>query len=88
MKKNISSLELAALVNEFDFVNSKISQVYHSEGEVLLQIHKGGKFFLRIVPGKFVCLSQDKKKSKLHPTSFCMQLRKHLNNGIIRKIYH
>jgi len=88
-KKSISSLELAAIINELQFlVNGKISQIYHQDKkEFLFQLHaqNKGKQLLKIVPGKFMCLTK-KKGVPLKPSSFCMQLRKHLNNAFIRKI--
>jgi predicted ribosome quality control (RQC) complex YloA/Tae2 family protein len=89
-KKSISSLELAALVNELQFVvKGKINQIYHQEKkELLLQLHAPGqgKQLLKIIPGKFICLTETKKDASLKPTGFCMQLRKYLNNSFIKKI--
>mgnify|MGYP001620164216 CR=1 FL=1 len=89
-KKSISSLELAALVNELQFLaNGKISQIYHPESNVLLlQLHASGrgKQLLKIISGKWLCLTQQ-KESALKPSSFCMQLRKYIDNAIIKKLY-
>lgn len=88
MKKNLASIELAAIVNELQFlVKGKVSQIYHQDKELLLQLHvpEKGKTFLRIVPGKFLCLTA-KKEMALKPSGFCMQLRKYLNNTIIRSL--
>jgi predicted ribosome quality control (RQC) complex YloA/Tae2 family protein len=88
-KKNLASLELAAIINELQFlVKGRISQVYHQEKmELLFQLHAmgEGKKLLKIVPGKFLCLTS-RKETPLKPSSFCMQLRKYLNNAFIRKI--
>ncbi len=87
-KTSISSLELAALVQELQFlVKGKISQIYHSEEELLLQIHipGKGKIFLKIISGKWLCLTEE-KNPPLTPSSFCMQLRKYLDNAIITAI--
>ena len=88
-KKNLTSFELTAIINELQFlVNGRISQVYHQEKmELLFQLHaKGeGKKLLKIVPGKFLCLT-GRKETPLKPSSFCMQLRKYLNNSFIRRI--
>jgi len=90
-KNSVSSLELAALVNELQFlVKGKVSQIYHQEKkELLLQLHAPGKGkqLLKIIPGKFLCLTSSKKESPLHPTGFSMQLRKYLNNAFIKKVY-
>jgi len=89
-KKSISSLELAALVNELQFlVNGKVSQIYHPESNVLLlQLHapRRGKQLLKIVSGKWFCLTQQ-KESALRPSGFCMQLRKYIDNAIIKNLY-
>lgn len=89
-KKSISSLELAALVNELQFlVNGKVSQIYHQEkNQLLLQLHAPGKGkqLLKIIPGKLLCLTA-LKNAPLRPSGFCMQLRKYINNSIIRNLY-
>lgn len=87
MKLPLASLELVALANELQsLLNSKISQIYQFENQFTFQFHtKKGKQFLRIIPGKFLNLTKTKKVSP-KPSSFCMQLRKLLNNSFIRKI--
>lgn len=88
-KKSISSVELAALVEEFQFLlGGKIDALYHpAEREIVLQVHvRGkGKQLLRIIAGKWLCLTQHKETS-LKPSSFCMQLRKYLEGSILRAI--
>lgn len=89
LKKSISSVELAALVNELQFlIKSKISQLYHREREVLLQFHvpRKGKQLLKVIPGKWLCLTR-RKETSLAPSSFCMQLRKYLDNAFVESIY-
>ena len=90
MKKGLTSLELAAIVNELKFlIKGKVSQIYHQEKtELLLQLHAAGKGkqFLKIVPGKLICLTE-KRNAPLRPSGFCMQLRKYLNNSVIRDFY-
>ncbi len=89
-KKSLASLELAAIINELQFlVKGKVSQIYHQEKkELLFQLHAPGKGkqLLKIVPGKFLCLT-DKKEAPLRPSGFCMQLRKHLDNAFIKDLY-
>lgn len=89
-KKSISSLELAALVNELQFlINGKVSQIYHPENNVLLlQLHapSRGKQLLKIISGKWLCLTKQ-KESALRPSGFCMQLRKYIDNAIIKNLY-
>lgn len=88
-QKSLSSLDLAALMEELRFLKrSKISQIYHQDKEVLLQLHLSGqgKQLLRIVAGGFLCLTQKKDVPQI-PSSFCLQLRKHLDGAIIKDFY-
>ncbi len=89
-KTSLSSLELAALVQELQFlIRGKVSQIYHQEKkELLLQLHAPGrgKQLLKVIPGKFLCLTE-KKETALKPSSFSMQLRKYLDNASIKSIY-
>ena len=89
MKKGISSLELAALINELQFlVRGKVSQIYHQDQEIFLQLHAvgQGKKLLKIVPGKYISLTSEKETVQ-RPSGFCMQLRKYLNNAFTKDIY-
>ncbi len=90
-KKNISSLELAALIQELQFIiKGKISQIYHQENEeILLQLHvpRLGKQLLKIIPGKWLCLMPEKEETPLRPSGFCMQLRKYISNAFIKAFY-
>ncbi|MBT4651548.1 hypothetical protein HOC13_03420 [Candidatus Woesearchaeota archaeon] len=89
VKKNLTSLELAAMTNELQFlVRGKISQIYHQDKkELLFQIHVPGegKVFLKVTPGKFIYITE-KKNAPLKPSGFCMQLRKYLDGAFIKKI--
>ncbi|HLC71901.1 MAG TPA: NFACT family protein [Candidatus Nanoarchaeia archaeon] len=90
-KKSISSLELAALVHELQFlVHGKLTNIYHPQDkELLFQIHVAnqGKQLLKIIPGKWLCLTQ-RKETTVKPSSFCMQLRKYLDNAYIKSLIH
>ena len=88
LKKSISSLELAALVHELQVLaGSKISQIYQREQELLLELHLrgAGKQFLKIIPGKWLCLTKV-KNVPLTPSNFCMQLRKYLGGAILTSV--
>ena len=89
-KNSISSLELAAIVNELQFlIRGKLSQIYHQEKKELmfqLQAQGQGKQLLKVIPGKYLCLTK-KKDAPLKPSSFCMQLRKYLGNASINNVY-
>lgn len=90
MKKNLSSIDITAIVNELQFlVNGKLSQIYQTDKrEMLLQCHAKeiGKVLLKIIPKKLLCITS-KKDTPPKPSGFCMQLRKYLSNSIIREIY-
>jgi len=90
MKKSLTSLELAAVINELQFlVRGKLSQIYHQgKKELLFQLHATGKGkqLLKIIPGKLLSLTKS-KNVPLRPSSFCMQLRKYLSNATINKLY-
>ena len=55
---------------------------------MLIQVHISqlGKVFLRIVSGKLLCFTQ-KKEVPQQPSSFCLQLRKHLDHATILDAY-
>ncbi len=88
-KKNISSFELTALINELQsVVKGKIPHLYHQEGQaLLLQFHvpNKGKQLLKIIPGKWLCTTTLKEPS-LHPSGFSMLLRKYLDNAFVKSI--
>ncbi len=87
-KKSVSSLELAAIINELQIlVKGKISQIYHQDKEIILQLHapSKGKKLLKIVPGKLLCFTNEKNAPQ-RPSGFCMQLRKYLSNAFIKAI--
>jgi predicted ribosome quality control (RQC) complex YloA/Tae2 family protein len=90
VKKNISSFEVLALVNEMKFlIHGKVSQIYHlNRKEFLFQLHarREGKKLLKIYSGKWLHFTS-KKETPMNPTGFCMQLRKYLSNAIIKDIY-
>ena len=89
-KKNLSSVEVAALVQELQIlVGGKLPQMYHQvDKEFLFQFHvpRLGKILLKVIPGKFLCLTR-KKEVPLTPSSFCMQLRKYLDNAYVKAVY-
>ncbi len=81
-------MELAALCHELQFlVGGKISQIYHDD-ELVLQLHVPGKGkqLLKIIPGKLLCLTTE-KNAPVRPSGFCMQLRKYINNAVIRSFF-
>ena len=89
MKKNLSSLEISYMLKELSFlVDQKIDKIYHPDKkELLLQFHVTGKgkHILRIIAGKYLFLTETKEEAG-EPSGFCMFLRKHLANAILRAI--
>lgn len=89
VKKNISSVEVSALVSELQFlINGKVSQIYHlTKKDFLLQLHARGKGkqLLKIVSGKWLHITHT-KETPMQPTGFCMQMRKYLSNASIKEI--
>ncbi len=90
--KSLSSVDVAAVVNELQFlVRAKVSQIYHRREkelhELLLQFHVQGKGkqLLRVIPGKWLCLT-DRKETTVTPSGFSLQLRKYLDNTILRSL--
>ncbi len=88
-KKNISSVEVAALVSEMQFlVGGKVSQIYQlNKKEFLLQLfaRNKGKKLLKIKSGKYFNFT-NKKDAPERPTGYCMLLRKHISNASIKEI--
>ena len=86
--KALSSVDIHYLVSELHFlVGAKIDKIYHPEKkELLLQFHitGTGKKILKITD-KTIYLAQTKEEGK-EPTSFCMFLRKHLDNSRLKEI--
>ncbi len=87
-KTSLSSLELAAVVNELQPLSkAKITTIYQFDREFLWELHLSGqgKKLLRIVPGKLLCVT-NKKDPGTKLTEFCRQLRRWLEGGIIVKL--
>ncbi|MFC1801568.1 NFACT family protein [Nanoarchaeota archaeon] len=89
VKTQLSSLEIAALINEFQvLINSKIDQIYQpAKKELIINFHipRKGKQLLKIQLPNFIYFTEQ-KPSMLPPPDFCLILRKHLNNSIIKKV--
>ncbi len=88
MKKDLSTLEIRQLVNEFQsLLNGRIDKIYQlSKKEFLFKIRiTGGNRFLKI-RDKFIFLHPEKEETPAKPTTFCMVLRKHLEGRKVSKI--
>ncbi len=88
-KKSISALDLTAIVSELQFLlHSKVSRLYHDEGrELLLDLHVTGKGkkFLKIIPGKWLCLTANKNEF-VKQSNLSQQLRKYLEGAYLQSI--
>jgi len=91
LKEEITSFDLAAVISELSKIieGSRIGKIYQINHKILLlklRSPKGESHHLLIEAGKRIHLtSYDFEKPK-EPPSFCMALRKYLENGIIDKI--
>jgi len=89
MARELSSLELRHLVNEFDILkDAKINKIFHPQKkEFLFQLHLPniGKKILNIKLPNLIYLSDEKGEFD-QPSGFCMFLRKHLTNARIRSV--
>lgn len=89
MKTSLSSLELHALVNEWQFlVGSRVDNIYHAAKKDFLFVFfvpSKGKFFLRVALPSAMFLTAAKEEAG-EPSSFCMFLRKHLTGAVVKEI--
>ncbi len=90
MNKTLSSVDLAALVSEFQILGrAKLQQIYHpSKTEFCLHFHVPGKGkqYMRIIAGKMINFASE-KRSTLKPSGLCMLLRKHITGAIVEKVW-
>lgn len=89
MKKQVSSVEMSYIVEELqELIGSRIDKIYHSKNSGLhlqFYVRNTGKKILKIIEGKYLYLTKAKDESE-KPSGFCMFLRKHLDNSIIKEI--
>lgn len=89
MKTQLSSLEIAALVEEFQIlIGAKIDQIYQPEkNQFLISTHipRQGKIFLKIQLPSLIFLTETKPEMP-PPSEFCLTLRRHLNNSTIKQV--
>lgn len=90
MKKELSSIELNYLVNEFQqLLGGKIDKIYQpAKNELLLVFHvpRIGKKMLRIILSSFIWLTEVKPEIPEKMPGFCGVLRKYLSNARLRTI--
>ncbi|MFH1316902.1 MAG: NFACT family protein [Candidatus Woesearchaeota archaeon] len=90
MKKDLSSLELRFLAEEFqELIGGKVSKIFQPElKEIILELFVSGKGkkLLRIIVPNFIYLTSEKGNNPENPLNFCSVLRKYLTNSFIDKI--
>lgn len=89
MTKILTSLELLTVINELRALKgAKINKIYlPSPKQLLLVFHKPeGNYQLKIDSGTGAYLTSLKVEMPKMPGSFCLFLRKHLNNAILENI--
>ena len=89
MKKELSTLEIRHLVNEFQpIVNGRFEKIYQlSQKDFVFKVHSAQLSSFLKITDKFVYLSNDKGDVPEKPSSFCEILRKNLENRKIKKIW-
>src|SRR3989344_3278271 len=90
MKQEIAAFELNYIINELQgIVGAKVDKIFQPEKkEVTFQLYAGnsGKKLLRIIPGKFMYMTQFKGENPQAPFGYCLFLRKHLDSARITGI--
>ncbi|MFH1721178.1 MAG: NFACT family protein [Candidatus Altiarchaeota archaeon] len=90
VKEGLSSLDLFVLVREFGSLleRGKVDKIFQIGGrELKIRFHVSGtgKKELVVAPN-FICLTSFERPAPESPTSFAMQLRKHLNGAYFRGV--
>lgn len=90
MKKQLNSADIHFLASELNTVlsSSRIDKAYQlGEKELKLKIYAQGAGSLDLVLAPdYICVSRFPRKAPETPSSFAMQLRKHLGGAYIREI--
>jgi len=89
MISELNFLEVSVVVRELhSLIGTRLQKIYHPSKDELILCFYGkdvGNKILRIT-NRTLHLTGYKRKNPLTPTHFCMFLRKHLLNAVIRKI--
>jgi predicted ribosome quality control (RQC) complex YloA/Tae2 family protein len=90
LKKVMTSFDVAAVKNELNGLkDAHVANIYQiSPCTLLLKLRKPDqpRFHLIIEAGKRFHLTSYKHETPQRPSSFCMALRKHLDNSVIKEI--
>lgn len=81
----MKALDVYFMVKELQsLVGAKVDKIYQQENELIISLHKQGKILLKITPE--ACFITKYKFEQEKPPSFCMYLRKYLNQARITEI--
>jgi predicted ribosome quality control (RQC) complex YloA/Tae2 family protein len=90
MKKQLNSADICFLASELNatLVSARIDKAYQlGEKELKLKIYAPGAGSLDLILAPdYICVSRFPRKAPETPSSFAMQLRKHLGGAYIREI--
>jgi predicted ribosome quality control (RQC) complex YloA/Tae2 family protein len=90
MKKQLNSADICFLASELNAMlsSSRIDKAYQlGEKELKIKIYAQGAGSLDLILAPdYICVSRFPRKAPETPSSFAMQLRKHLSGAYIRKI--
>lgn len=90
MKKELAALELRSIISELDFlIDSKVDKIYHPEKKELVinfYVTSKGKYMLRLVVPNYMYITDYKQEYPEIPSSFCIFLRKNLENTRLKEI--
>ncbi|MBW3002130.1 NFACT family protein [Candidatus Woesearchaeota archaeon] len=90
MKKELSSVEIKYLVDEFQqLLDGKIDKIYQpAKKELLFSLHipRIGKKMLRVILPGFIWLTETKPEMPEKMLGFCGVLRKYLSSARLRKV--
>jgi predicted ribosome quality control (RQC) complex YloA/Tae2 family protein len=88
MKESITSLDLMFLTRELKekLVGGKIQGIKQMDKTFAFEIYKQERFFLKLILPKMIYVTETSQQSSPQPSSFCMQLRKHLMGKTISNV--
>ncbi|MCW1296158.1 MAG: ribosome rescue protein RqcH [Candidatus Parvarchaeota archaeon] len=85
----LSGIDLAFVRVELEeLINARIKKIYQVGKKFFIKFYsnKIGKRLIKIVPGEYICFTNQEYEKTIQPSSFCMLLRKNLENLILDKI--
>ena len=85
MKRNLSSFDIYVIVSELqNLVDGYVDKIYQlSRSEILFRFKKKDKYQVYVRNGELICTTDKKLETPTKPSTFCMTLRKYLQNGKI-----